>query len=96
VNYSYYGILGDPMVMRELISARIMIDPNLFNEAILEKKPEDYCAWIMDKNSWGGGIELSILPSILNVKIGVVSIRDMAIEYIGEVNYFRANHLIFL
>lgn len=38
VNYSYYGILGDPMVMRELISARIMTDTSLFTEAILEKK----------------------------------------------------------
>lgn len=85
INYSYYGMLGDPVVMRELIAARIMNDTNLFNEAILEKKPEVYSAWIMDKNSWGGGIELSIIPSILNVKIGVVEIRELKIEYFGEV-----------
>lgn len=85
------------MVMRELISARIMSDTNLFNEAILEKKPEDYCSWIMDKNSWGGGIELSIIPSILNVKIGVVSIKDLAIEYFGEViRFFDLIFFIFL
>jgi ubiquitin thioesterase OTU1 len=77
--------MGDPMIIRELIAARIMSDTNLFNEAILEKTPEDYCNWIMDRNSWGGGIELSIIPSILNVKIGVVSIRDSIIEYFGEV-----------
>lgn len=77
--------MGDPMIMRELIAARIMSDTNLFNEAILDKKPEDYCSWIMDKNSWGGGIELSIIPSILSVKIGVVSIRDTKIDYFGEV-----------
>ena len=79
--------------MRELIAARIMGDTNLFNEAILEKKPEDYCAWILDKNSWGGGIELSIIPSILNVKIGVVSIRDLKIEYFGEVIIYEKFYL---
>jgi len=78
--------MGDPMIMRELIAARIMNDTNLFNEAILDKNPESYCNWIMDKNSWGGGIELSIIPSILSVKIGVVSIRDLKIDFFGEVN----------
>jgi len=74
------------MIMRELIAAQILGEPNFFNEAILEKHPDDYCAWILDKNSWGGGIELSIIPSILNIKIGVVSIKDLNIEYFGEVN----------
>jgi ubiquitin thioesterase OTU1 len=81
--------MGDPMVMRELIAARILEDPNFFNEAILDKNPDDYCCWILDKNSWGGGIELAIIPSILNVRIGVVSIRDLKIEYFGEVKNIK-------
>jgi ubiquitin thioesterase OTU1 len=81
--------MGDPMTLRELICGKILNDTEYYNEAILEKTPEEYCNWILDPNSWGGGIELSIIPYILNVKIGVVSIRDLKIEYFGEVNKFN-------
>lgn len=76
--------MGDPLLLREMICEKIMCDPNSFNEAILEKTPNDYCNWIMDKNSWGGGIELCIIPSILNIRIGLVSIKDLTVEYFGE------------
>lgn len=70
-----------------MICDKILTNPEQYNEAILDKNPDDYCAWLLNKESWGGGIELSIIPSILNVKIGVVSIRDQTIDYFGEVKF---------
>jgi ubiquitin thioesterase OTU1 len=38
-----------------------MEHPDEYNEAILDNRPEDYSEWIVYGDSWGGGIELSIL-----------------------------------
>ena len=61
-----------------------MEHPDEYNEAILDKKPEDYCEWILCGDSWGGGIELSILSKYFQKTIGVVDIKNITIEYFGD------------
>ncbi len=36
-------------------------NPGTYTEAFLGKPNAEYCAWILDSQRWGGGIELSIL-----------------------------------
>ena len=36
-------------------------DPEEYTEAFLGKPNAEYCAWILNPQSWGGAIELSIL-----------------------------------
>ncbi|XP_041000373.1 OVARIAN TUMOR DOMAIN-containing deubiquitinating enzyme 2-like [Juglans microcarpa x Juglans regia] len=47
--------------LRQVIAAAVASDPTENSEAILGKPNEDYCAWIVDSEKGGGGIELSIL-----------------------------------
>ena len=44
--------------LRELVAAMVASDPQEYCEAVLGKANSDYCAWILNKDSWGGGIEL--------------------------------------
>ena len=46
-----------------MIAGVVAGDPSTYTEAFLEKTNEEYCAWILDKQHWGGGIELSILST---------------------------------
>ncbi|CAN0100248.1 unnamed protein product [Laminaria digitata] len=47
--------------LRQMITEAVRGSPEVYNEGILGKTPEEYCAWISDTKSWGGEIELSIL-----------------------------------
>lgn len=46
-------------------------DPDTYTEGFLEKPNEEYCAWILDKQRWGGGIELSILSTCAAQGLGL-------------------------
>lgn len=85
INYAMNNIINEPQIMRELIAVEIISNPDLFCEAILEKNPEAYCKWIMQDDTWGGGIELSILSKTFQMKLGVVDINHITIENFGEV-----------
>lgn len=37
-----------------MIAATVASDPEKYSEAILGKPNEDYCAWIMNPEKWGG------------------------------------------
>ena len=63
-----------------------MSNPNEYNSAVLDKDPEEYCNWILKGDSWGGGIELSILSKFFQIQIGVVDIQNIRIEYFGDYN----------
>ena len=67
-----------------IISSEIMSNPNDYNAAILDKDPDEYCEWILKGDSWGGGIELSILSKFFQMQIGVVDIQNITIEYFGD------------
>jgi hypothetical protein len=89
INYAMNNNINEPSIMRELISVEIKSNPELYNTAILEKDPYDYCDWIMRDDTWGGGIELSILSKCFQLIIAVVDIKNLAIEYFGEVYYVK-------
>lgn len=84
INFAINQSMTEPEVVRSIISMVIMDNKSEYNAAILDKDPIEYCEWILRGDSWGGGIEISILSKYFNVKIGVVDIRNIAIEYFGE------------
>ncbi|XP_060562412.1 ubiquitin thioesterase OTU1-like [Ruditapes philippinarum] len=74
--------------MRELIAGIVMSDPDTYNEAFLGKGNANYCKWIMNKESWGGAIEISILSKYYDVEIDVVDTQSGRIDRFGEdMNY---------
>ena len=70
--------------MRQLIASIVLSDSDTYNEAFLEKSNADYCAWIMNDQSWGGAIEVSILSKYFSVEIDIVDTQFVRINKFGE------------
>ena len=93
INFAINQNINSPEVIREIIIAEIMSNPEEYNSAILGKNPEDYCKWISNKETWGGGIEISILSKFFQVQIAVADIQFITIEYFG--NYDKCIYLLY-
>ena len=95
INYALNQNLTEPFIMRSLIAAEIQSNLDFYNSAILDgKEPLDYCEWIMRDNTWGGGIEISILSKCFQITIGVVDVINCTIEFLGE-NYSNIIYLLY-
>lgn len=82
--------------MRNIIAETVSRDPETYSDAILGKANSEYCKWIKDDKSWGGGIEISILSSYYGIEIAVVDIVNAIINRFGEdQNYGQRVFLLF-
>ena len=70
--------------MREQIAAIVMSDEETYSEAFLGKPNMEYCAWIMNNESWGGAIELSILSTYYGCEIAAVDTQYTRVNKFGE------------
>lgn len=70
--------------LRSLVAQAIQSQPDVYTEAVLEKKPEDYCRWIQREDSWGGGIELAILSQHFGIEIASINVQDLRIDRFNE------------
>ncbi|XP_055884078.1 ubiquitin thioesterase OTU1-like isoform X1 [Biomphalaria glabrata] len=70
--------------LREVIAGIVSSNPDTYCEGILGKPNSAYCKWIRDKNSWGGGIELSILSQYYHTEIAVVDTQSGRVDRFGE------------
>ena len=93
VNFAINQNADSPEIIRGIIASEIMANPQEYNSAVLDKDPEEYCKWIMKKETWGGGIELSILSKFFQIQIGVADIQHITIEYFG--NYNKCIYLLY-
>lgn len=88
LSYSIYGNMNYSTQIRRQISEYIRNHPLEYNDpAILDGKTiEQYCRWIEDYNSWGGYIELTIIPKIYeSVTIWICDIINNYIDKITTV-----------
>ena len=56
--------------LRGVIAAAVRARPATFTEALLGKPPAEYVAWILDKDTWGGELELFILAGCVRRIVG--------------------------
>ena len=70
--------------LRSVVAQQIQAQPEIFTEGMLEKKPADYCSWIQREESWGGGIELSILSQHFGLEICSINVQDLRIDKFNE------------
>jgi ubiquitin thioesterase OTU1 len=70
--------------LRSLVAQGIQKDPDLYNEAVLGRKPDEYCEWISYSDSWGGGIELSILSQEFDIEIASINVQDGRVDRFNE------------
>lgn len=78
------GELDSMNELRSLVAQGIQNNPELYNEATLEKTPDAYCKWITNPNSWGGGIELSILSQHFEIEIASINVQDLRVDRFNE------------
>mmetsp|Transcript_36161 Transcript_36161/g.35760 ORF Transcript_36161/g.35760 Transcript_36161/m.35760 type:complete len:317 (-) Transcript_36161:106-1056(-) len=53
-------------------------------EAIIDKPLSEYLTWIMNDESWGGGIELYILSKLLSTEFYVITVESLNAQIFGE------------
>ncbi|KAF9701924.1 hypothetical protein EKO04_000461 [Ascochyta lentis] len=70
--------------LRSLVAQSIQRDPEYYNDAILQRSPDDYCKWIQYADSWGGGIELSILSQEFDIEIASINVQDLRVDRFNE------------
>jgi len=76
--------------MRDIIAKAIKADPVKYNSGMLEGKSNaEYTTWIQSLDSWGGGIELSILSPFYQVEINVLDIKNNRMNRFGEDKHFK-------
>ncbi|XP_050093296.1 ubiquitin thioesterase OTU1 [Anopheles aquasalis] len=82
--------------MRQIIAATVNSDKQEYNEGILGRPNDEYCAWILQPESWGGAIEVSILSAYHGLEFDVVDITNAIINRFGEdKNYGMRAFLLF-
>ncbi|XP_013783131.1 ubiquitin thioesterase OTU1-like [Limulus polyphemus] len=74
--------VGD--MLRKVIADTVSADKETYCEAFLGKSNKDYCKWILNNNSWGGAIELSILSKYYKVEIVAVDTQNVRLNRFGE------------
>ncbi|KAF8409560.1 hypothetical protein HHK36_005638 [Tetracentron sinense] len=68
----------------KVIAATVASDTEKYSEAFLEKPNEEYCAWILDPEKWGGAIELSILADYYGREIAAYDIQTTRCDLYGQ------------
>ncbi|KAF2281155.1 OTU-domain-containing protein [Westerdykella ornata] len=70
--------------LRSLVAQAIHADPDMYNEAVLQREPDEYCRWIQNQDSWGGGIELAILSQEFDIEICSINVQDLRVDRFNE------------
>uniref|UniRef100_A0A1J3CYP6 Ubiquitin thioesterase OTU n=1 Tax=Noccaea caerulescens TaxID=107243 RepID=A0A1J3CYP6_NOCCA len=82
--------------LRQVIAASVASNKDKYNEAFLGKQNEEYCAWILNPEKWGGAIELSILADYYGREIGAYDIQTSRCDLYGQTkNYNERVMLIY-
>ncbi|XP_068674999.1 ubiquitin thioesterase OTU1-like isoform X1 [Montipora foliosa] len=84
VSYVMLGNTSYASELRNLIAKCVSSDPQTYNAVFLGRSNSDYCNWILDKEHWGGAIELSILSKHYQTEIAVVDTESGRIDRFGE------------
>ncbi|GAQ81675.1 OTU-like cysteine protease [Klebsormidium nitens] len=84
VGYVMDHDLGKSQELRRVIANKVRSDPEQYDEAVLEKSNEDYCRWILDRQKWGGAIELSVLADHYGREIAAYDIQTKRCDIYGQ------------
>lgn len=80
--------------IRQLIAGVVKSDPQTYSNAFLGRSNSSYCSWIMQDETWGGAIEISILSKHYQVEIDVVDTQSCRIDRFGEDLHYDKRVLI--
>ncbi|EDN06990.1 zinc finger protein [Histoplasma capsulatum] len=84
VSSAVMGAMDAMTELRSIVAQTIQEQPDVYSAAVLEKSPDDYCRWIQTEDSWGGGIELSILSKHFDVEICSIDVQSLRVDRFNE------------
>lgn len=70
--------------LRQIVASCIASDPSTYIEAVLGRSNAEYCRWITQPDSWGGGVELAILSEHFKCEIYAVDVQTIRIDRFGQ------------
>ncbi|KAK0669963.1 hypothetical protein QBC41DRAFT_355454 [Cercophora samala] len=70
--------------LRSQIAEYILTHPTEYTAAILGSPPQKYCSHLLEKDTWGGAIELSILSDLYNIEISSIDVKSLRVDRFGE------------
>ncbi|OAA73760.1 Ovarian tumor, otubain [Cordyceps fumosorosea ARSEF 2679] len=70
--------------LRQMMAEYIRQHPDVYTEAVLGVPPEQYCRSIMNPDRWGGGIELTVLSNIFDIRICTYDVETQNLIPFGE------------
>jgi ubiquitin thioesterase OTU1 len=71
-------------VLRRVVADTILANTAEYSEAVLGKAPTEYASWILNSESWGGGIELAILCGHFGSEIAAFDIQTQRVDLFGQ------------
>lgn len=74
------------MIFVQVIAATVASDPTKYSEAFLGKPNEEYCAWILDSEKWGGLLSFFLSCFLINKTIFNQMVPDN--DYVFEQSPF--------
>ncbi|KAK0648767.1 hypothetical protein B0T16DRAFT_456223 [Cercophora newfieldiana] len=78
------GLDNPSQVLRKKVADYIREHPVKYNKVILGEEPLRYTSRMMQMDTWGGAIELSILSDIYNVEICSIDVKSLRVDRFGE------------
>ena len=70
--------------LRSIIAQYIQAHPEIYSEAVLDQKVDDYCRWIQTDDAWGGNIELDILSKHFDIEICSIDVQTLRVDHYNE------------
>ncbi|KAK0714363.1 hypothetical protein B0T21DRAFT_297367 [Apiosordaria backusii] len=70
--------------LRAQIAEYILTHPDQYTPAILGSPPAKYCSHLLESDTWGGAIELSILSDIYDIEISSIDVKSLRVDRFGE------------
>ncbi|KAK1753527.1 ubiquitin thioesterase OTU1 [Echria macrotheca] len=78
------GVENPSQFLRHQVCEYILTHPDKYNKAILGEDPTRYTSKMMQMDTWGGAIELSILSEVYNIQICSIDVKSLRVDRFGE------------
>lgn len=89
---SVNSLLGRPSrspgFLRNVIARHVVSHRDKYTDAMLGRSTDEYAAWILSDNAWGGAIELSILAAHFQLQLAAFDVHTMRLDRYAETEAF--------
>lgn len=70
--------------MRQLVSQELLRNSDQYDAVVLGEDPIAYGSWILEKDHWGGSIEISVFAQYYQTEIAVSDVKSGRLDIYGQ------------